>query len=678
MPDGSSASPSSNRRVTEVVVLTTAMLTFISFWRAAAIVLCDMASTMFYVAGIVEQAVGPAAPWFILLVMLFSSAVLAMYVEASIMFVRGGVYRVVKEAMGSSLAKISVSTLMFGFVLTGPISSVSAGQYLVGLFNSWLGAAGAQTLLPANATSVIFALAVTAYFWWQNIKGIEESSDKALKIMQMTGVMGLVLLVWGGYTIWARGASLPPMTPRFTEEGLGWLGHFDWAKSLGAFGICIAVGHSFLGMTGAETLAQVYREMEAPKVKNLKRAAVLIFLFAAVMTSFSAFLGVMILPTEVRAEYIDNLLAGVALALEGPMWARQIFHALIVLVGVMILAGAVNTSIVGANGVMARLAEDGVLADWFRWLHPRFGTTHRMINLLVILQVITIFACGGDVYVLGEAYAFGVIWSFIFMAMAVVVLRFTRPEASGTEAGEDSFRVPPSLRIGDKAVPLGLFLILAVLLMAGCLNLVTKKLATIWGGAFSLGFYVLILVSEKINERQRKRREDAPREKLNLRKERELDGAGKMLGKSDKVLVALRDPKNMYPLLEVLESVDTDETDVIVLHSRPSPRMMTGEVKSIGPNEELLFTNVIAIAEKQGKTVSPLLVVSNDPAYAVAQAAHALGVEQIVMGRSTKIGAEDQIERLAMTLGAMEGRQIHTSVRVRVVWGEGMQMAAEI
>ncbi|MGA3228860.1 MAG: amino acid permease, partial [Candidatus Binatus sp.] len=114
------------------------MLAFISFWRASAIVLCDLASTAYYIGGIVEQACGRSAPYFILAVMLFSYAVRAVYVESCSMFTRGGVYRVVKEAMGSTLAKISVSALMFDYILTGPISGVSAGQYLVGLINELL------------------------------------------------------------------------------------------------------------------------------------------------------------------------------------------------------------------------------------------------------------------------------------------------------------------------------------------------------------------------------------------------------------------------------------------------------------------------------------------------------------------------------------------------------------
>ena len=121
------------RRPVEVIVVSSVMFTFISYWRTAAVVLCDLASTAYYIGGIVESAIGPAAPWFILAVMLFSYAVRSIYIESCSLFVRGGVYRVVKEAMGGFLAKLSVSALMFDYILTGPISGMSAGQYIMGL-----------------------------------------------------------------------------------------------------------------------------------------------------------------------------------------------------------------------------------------------------------------------------------------------------------------------------------------------------------------------------------------------------------------------------------------------------------------------------------------------------------------------------------------------------------------
>src|SRR5437763_4334443 len=169
---------------TKVVVASTVMLAFISFWRASAIVLSDLGSSVYYVGGIVEQAIGPSAPWFIIAVMLFSFSVRSIYMESSSMFVRGGVYVVVRDAMGPFVARISVSALLFDYVLTGPISSVSAGQYLGRLVNEASEPLHFPFRLPPEHFHIFFAALVTLYFWWSNIKGLHESSGKALRIMQ--------------------------------------------------------------------------------------------------------------------------------------------------------------------------------------------------------------------------------------------------------------------------------------------------------------------------------------------------------------------------------------------------------------------------------------------------------------------------------------------------------------
>src|SRR5205814_1382580 len=241
------------RRI-DLVLVSSVALSFISFWRAAAIVLNDMASTVYYIGGISEQAVGKAAPWFVLGVMLFAYAVRAVYVESCTMFTRGGVYRVVKEAMGGTLAKLSVSALMFDYVLTGPISAVSAGQYLVGLLNTVFPRFHIHWHLPPNLFAVIFGIAVTLYFWWENVKGIEESSDKAMKIMIFTTIMGAIVIAWSSVTLWQHGFRWPPVAPSFSEEAWGWLSGFRHSiRPLGLLGIMIAFGHSLLAMSGEES-----------------------------------------------------------------------------------------------------------------------------------------------------------------------------------------------------------------------------------------------------------------------------------------------------------------------------------------------------------------------------------------------------------------------------------------
>src|SRR5438034_2325194 len=153
----------------KVVVATTVALSFISFWRGAAIILRALASSAFYAGGIAEQAIGKSAPWFVLGVMLFSFAVRSVYIEGSSMFVRGGVYVVVRDAMGPFMARLSVSALLFDYILTGPISVVSAGQYLGRLLNEIAELVHSQLRIDPPQFAMFFALSVTAYFWWNNL-----------------------------------------------------------------------------------------------------------------------------------------------------------------------------------------------------------------------------------------------------------------------------------------------------------------------------------------------------------------------------------------------------------------------------------------------------------------------------------------------------------------------------
>ena len=348
-----------------VIVATTALLTFISFWRAAAIVLNDLASSAYYAGGESEGFIGKSAPWFILAVMVFSYCVRAIYMESCSMFVRGGVYRTVKEALGGTLAKISVSALMFDYVLTGPISGVAAGQYLAGLINELLAYAHYSFMVPPGATAAFFAILVTMYFWWENIKGIPESSHKALKIMQLTTVMVVLLIGWCIYTVIVRHPALPPApwpsNIRLDRNSLGWLTGSQWLKMFPVIAIFVGLGHSVLAMSGEESLAQVYREIEHPKMLNLKKAGLVIFVYSLLFTSLVSIFAVMIIPDGIRQHYLENLIGGLAMSLEGPFALRLVFHVFVVVVGTLILAGAVNTAIVGSNGVLNRVSEDHVL-----------------------------------------------------------------------------------------------------------------------------------------------------------------------------------------------------------------------------------------------------------------------------------------------------------------------------
>jgi amino acid transporter len=753
---------SSQRKVVNVLVVSSVALAFISFWRAAAIVLCDLASTAYYIGGISEQAIGKAAPWFILGVMLFSYAVRSVYVESCTMFTRGGVYRVVKDAIGGGFAKLSVSALMFDYILTGPISAVAAGQYLVGLFidmaNLILRHYGHPPIDPTrdvvknfvNLSTVVLAVMTTVYFWRLNIMGIHESSDKALRIMQLTTVMGMLIIAWSAITIVVHHVPIhaPPLHPVFTDSGVGganesskgWLEGFP--RILGAIGILVAFGHTLLAMSGEESLAQVNREIEAPKLKNLLRAGFVIFLYSMLLTSMISFLAVFIIPDGQRVKtmvvanghparvqgkdyvevdylrehdaehagnwgylirrdtndagdvtlektgdvvvvdathhvqrddggYRDNLINGLVQNLAGPAVLRIVLECFVVIVGFLILAGAVNTSMVGSNGVLNRLSEDGVLTPWFQHPHVRFGTTHRLINLVAILQIVVILASMGDVNTLGEAYAFGVIWSFVFMTMSMAFLRLKdrRPR---------QYRVPLNVHLhserkGEIDLPIGIFAVFIVLASVALINLLTKETATIWGVGFTVTFLAIFVIVERISNR----RHGGKHEHLEQFNEKTSEGVSvEALGLKhpNPVLVAARGPRSLPMLQKILTETNTDLRDIVVVTCKVLPARTLGVTEAetrVDDGDRDLLTKIVTVAENVGKQVYPLVLPTNNPLYAIATAARDLKANEVVLGVSEKMMAETQLEQFALAWGSATAdpmfAQIAGDMTIRIV-----------
>jgi amino acid transporter len=641
-PIPTSAGPSAR---TKVIVATTVMLSFISFWRASAIVLSDLASSAYYAGGIAETAVGKSAPWFILAIMLFGFAIRAIYTESCSMFVRGGVYKVVHEAMGGTLAKFSVSALMFDYVLTGPISAVSAGLYLAGLINELADYWHIPHHVPPPFFAGGLALVVTGYFWWQNTIGIHESSDKALRIMAITSVMVVILIGWCGLTMAVKGFQTVPLPARanlhFGPGALGWL-KGTVAPTITFVAILVGLGHSLLAMSGFETLAQVYREIEAPKLKNMQKTGLVVMTYSLIFTALVSFFAVMLIPDATRAQYLDNLIGGLSMVLVGPMGLKLVFHAFVVVVGTLILAGAANTAIIGSNGVLNRVAEDGVLPDWFRHPHKKYGTTHRIINLIVLLQIVTIVLSRGNVDALGEAYAFGVIWSFAMKALAVLVLRYKRPEAR-------EWKVPLNLRIGGKEIPVGLILITCTLFLLALINVVTKETATIWGSIFTVGFFTAFAFSERHNRHRRKQAE-AEQEKFRL-EERQDISVEEVHVRPGSILVEAANPNHLEHLQRVLKDLNPEQQDVVVVAVRRLTPLGNSEYR-LSPDqifsdrETELFSKVVSVAEKAGKHVELLMVPGRDEYASLVRAAQLLKASRIVTSPKPYLTPEVQARNI--------------------------------
>ena len=649
-------------KVKSVVVISTAMLTFITFWKAAAIVLCDFGSSAFYAGGIAYKAFGPAFPWYIMAVSLFSGLLLMMYLESCSMFTRSGVFPVVSAGLGEKAAQLAASALLFDMALTGPISGLSAGNYLIGLVNSTLTTFGINFAFNPEMFSMVFAAAVVIYFWYQNVKGIEDSSEKSAKIIKLSLIICGILFAWSGLTLALRGTvTLPPLKPQLTQEALGWAADIPFMQKIGYIGVLIALGHSVLALSGLETLAQVFRELEYPKIQNLKKTSMIIFVFAVVFTGGLTFLASLIIAPEDIAKYSDNLISGLAMSLKGPMMLKLLLQAAVVFAGGLMLCGAVNTSIIGANGTMNRIAESGILTDWFRKIHKKYGTTYHIINTICITQLLVIFLSRGHVYLIGQAYAFGVLWSFVFEMVSIVVLRFKNREQ------KREFMMPFNIKFDHFYIPVGaIFVGLVVVSLAG-INLITKKTATISGVSFGLVLFLIFHISERLNAKKANIMfEEGPREKLNETQVPDLTKALENLPYKNNVLVTVKNADKLYHLEKVLTDLKDSEVNIIVLYVRPLDNWSAGKDRAgVSVDYKELFTQVILMAENFGRPVHPIMINSNDFFAAAAQTAYTAKAEKIIMGVSGTYGANEQREYMVMAWAALPEKY---KITAEILW----------
>jgi nucleotide-binding universal stress UspA family protein len=424
----------------------------------------------------------------------------------------------------------------------------------------------------------------------------------------------------------------------------------DWLSLLGVMGLFIAFGHSILAMSGEETLAQVYREVESPKLPNFKKAAFIVFVYSLLFTAGISFLAVLLIPADERLPlFSGNLISGLTRNVLGPPSIKFALEAFVVVVGFLILSGAVNTAIIGSNGVLNRVAEDGVMPDWFLRPHPRFGTTYRILYLIVGLQLATIIYSRGNVIMLGEAYAFGVIWSFVFQALSMVVLRFKDPRPR-------EYKVPLNVRVKGVEIPIGLILILLILLLAAFMNLLTKETATIGGLSFTTVFFLIFWFSEHFHEKRRQGASHHHLEQFNQKTAEEVTAEGLGLTKRYRKLVAIRSPQNLFMLEKSLAETDPETTGVIVMTAKLLP---TGEAQSdetdLDTYDQQLMTAVVSLAERVGKEVKPLVIPTNNPFYAVLKTAKDIQAHELIMGASNKYTADEQLEQIAFYWISLHG-----------------------
>jgi magnesium transporter len=618
------------RRRVRVVLSSTALLSFMSVRKAAALALAQLGVAAFFIAGVSSATLGPSAGWFVLVAAVLAAFVRAIDIESWAVFIPGGFVGRVEYAFGPPLAAGAAATVLTERFVLAALAAVIVGHYASGVAVTAIAGLRLTGLLRPEDFATMVAVVIVGLLWIRARVGLDLRSDTIARAVWISvGVLVLTAL-WSAATAVRIAAPVGPIVRLpdpdpsvrwYLDETLKWL-----------LGLCLVVPT----IGGGEALAQAAHELEPPRVQALRRTALVTLLFALFVTTLTTFLFALLVPAPEQSAWVSAPLAGLAQHLAAPRWLRDVVAIAVVLAALLILAPAAHAALGDAEHVLEGLSAKGTLPEALAALHTRFGTPARAIDVTAAATILIVLAGSGRVEWLGRAYAIAVAATVVLKAATLLRLRRKRTEAK-------PFKVALNLEFGHREVALGVI---------GCGALVgASALAMIASGdgpsIATLGLLAGLTVLFTFGRHELETRvvSESPAT-LDLLPAAELS-LNQIDARVGNVLVPVRNPHSLMHLSAALQAAR--DRDVVVMTVRlVGVDVAEDAATDAAPTtaEQRLLSEVIAVAERQGRPVRLLIVPAHNVFDAIVSTILRLRSSDIHVGESSTLSADEQARLL--------------------------------
>ncbi len=617
--------PSRPARQLRVVLSTTALVSFMSVWKAAALAIAELGLAAWFVAGPAAAALGGITPWFVLAAALLGIFIRAVDIESWSLFLPGGLAGRTEAAFGREAGRIAAAAVLAERLVLAAAACMIAAHYAGGVAVIDVAAQRFASTLAIEDVFTTLAAILVGLIWIRSRVGLDFSSSLIARGMWGGVAVLFALVIFAVETI-ARGkglgfgalyAPIPALAPPSGgfERAISWL-------------VGLALVLPVIG--GGDALARAAHEFAPPRIQALRRTSLIVVLFSFVVTFLLAFGFVLLVPQADVRTWMDAPLAGIAAHLAAPSWIRRLFTWLLAAAAFLTLVPAAYEALQDAANILRRLSTERALPEALSAPHPRFGTLTHAIDATAAAAIIILIASSGRVAWLARAYAIAIAATLVIKIAALVRLRTIRQAPR-------PFTVPFNLQIRGRQIPIGLIAAGVVLASSALGMLLAADLPAIAAAGLLIGLVVLFTVSARKASITGAPEPDAlellPSSDLLLR---QVDA------RPGNLLVCVRHPHSLAHVSAALQS--SGDRDVVVMTVRLLGQDVDDESVNTAATqaEQYLFSRVVALTERHRRSVRLLVVPAHDVFEAIASTAVRLRSSEIYVGESASLSADDQ------------------------------------
>jgi magnesium transporter len=611
-------------------------VSYVPVWRATVRALAELGCAAFFIGGMASAGLGAAGPWAVLAIVLLSVVVRAADLEARALFVRGGLYGSVRETLGERPAAVAVSALLADRLMLGALAAVVAAHYVVVFGRSVAGVTAPS--LVGDSGPMTFALAAIGIVWWLQRQGRSPGERTVAQAIGASVVVLLVLVSSAAFSVvFSSSVLIPLQTPR-----------------VGPLALAAALGFVLSALGSVESLGQAAMDLEQPRIRNLQRVVRLVSAYGLAITAGLAFLYT--LTVRDQPTWSHAPLAGIAYQLALPSWLRHVLLSLVAAAAAVFLVATIRSSARGAYGVLARLVDEGFLDERWRALHHQFGTPWRSIDAVAVAQVAIVLLSGGETSWIARGYAVAVVITAVLKLAALVRYRTLRTEPR-------AYRMPFNLTVRGREWPVGLIIPAALLILALGGLAATADPPSLAGIAL-VGVLTAALVSSKRSVASQPDRPGLMLDEFQLLPSDDVD-LRHIEARPGNFLVPVRRPHALTHLVSAIRAAG--DRDVVAMTVRlvgvDVPDDPTQDPRAT-EHERLLFSAVMAAAEREGRAVRLMVVPGVNVFDSIIETALRLKSAEIHTGESETLSADDQARLLGE---AWERASKPSGVDVRLV-----------